>query len=135
MEAGDSGSPIAETDDQLIETFLTSFVGGDGDGIKELVTEDCMLHQPRWPKDTEGREAIVAATRTNEGSFEDLVITVEQSVKEGDRIGAYVTASGRNVGPMKAEAREIAPTGRTFEVPQFGIYAIAQTYEGPESGT
>lgn len=124
MVAADGGATIAETDEQLIEGFLTALVGGDAEGIAELVTEDCVLHQPRWPKDTVGREAIVTETRTNTGSFTDLVITVEQSVTDGDRIGAYVTASGRNVGPLRVGDREVAPTGQAFRVPQFGIYRL-----------
>lgn len=124
MVTADGGSTEGQTDEQLIEAFLTAFVSGDGDEIAKLVTEDCVLHQPRWPKDTVGREAIVAATRTNEGSFEDLVVTVEQSVSEGNRIAAYVTVSGRNVGPLRVGDQEIAPTGHTFRVPQFGMYRL-----------
>lgn len=121
---GDESIGEAATD-QLIEAFLTAFVGGDGGAIADLVTEDCVLHQPRWPKDTVGREAIVTETRTNEGSFTDLDITVEQSVASGGKVAAQVRASGRNVGPLRVEDQEVAPTGRTFDVPQFGIYRIA----------
>lgn len=124
MTAVDDGSTVVETDAQLVEAFLTAFVGGDGESIADLVTEDCVLHQPRWPKDTEGRERIVEETLTNEGSFTDLAMTVEQSVTSADRIAAYVTASGRNVGPLRVGDDEVAPTGRTFEVPQFGIYEV-----------
>lgn len=87
-------------------------------------TEEGVLHQPRWPLDVEGREAIVEKTHSAEGTFADVVVHVEQSVRSGDRIAAQVTASGRNVGPLRMGEREIAPTGRTFTVPQFGIYRI-----------
>ncbi|MFB6309674.1 MAG: hypothetical protein ABEH64_00695 [Salinirussus sp.] len=30
------------------------------------MTADCVLHQPRWPRDTAGRDAIVEETRTNQ---------------------------------------------------------------------
>lgn len=124
MVAVDDGSAVASTDEGLVEAFLTAFVGGDADAIADLVTADCVLHQPRWPRDTAGRDAIVEATRTNEGTFTDLAITVERSIRAGDELAAYVTASGRNVGPVRMEDREVAPTGRTFEVPQFGHYRI-----------
>jgi ketosteroid isomerase-like protein len=124
MIAVDEGSAVASTDEGLVEAFLAAFVGGDAAAIADLVTDDCVLHQPRWPRDTEGKEAIVEATRTNEGTFADLDITVERAVKTDDELAAYVTASGRNVGPVRVENREVAPTGRTFEIPQFGHYRI-----------
>lgn len=111
--------------ERLVESFLGAFVGGDPKSIAGLVTEDCVVHQPRWPRDTEGRDAIVEETRDNEGMLTDVVMTVNESVASGDRIAAYVTASGRNVGPLTMEDKEIAPTGHTFEVPQFGIYRVS----------
>jgi predicted ester cyclase len=107
-----------------VGAFLTAFVGGDAEAVTNLVTEDCVLHQPRWPLDVRGREAIVEKTRTSDGSFTDVAITVEESVTSGDRIAAYVTASGHNVGALRVGDREVAPTGRTFDVPQFGIYRV-----------
>ena len=124
MPVSDSGETDVATDEGVVEAFLTAFVGGDAEGVAELVTEDAVLHQPRWPLDTEGRAAIVAKTRTAEGTFADVSVTVEQSVRSGDRIAVQVTATGRNVGPLRMEDREIAPTGRTFTVPQFGIYRL-----------
>ena len=122
--AVDDGSAVAEASEALVEAFLTAFVGGDTEAIAELVTDDCILHQPRWPRDTEGKEAIIEATRTNEGTFTELAMTVERSVSAGNELAVYVTARGRNVGPVRMEDREIAPTGRTFNVPQFGHYQI-----------
>lgn len=124
MVAVDSGSAATASDEELVEAFLTAFVGGDGDTVADLVTDDCVLHQPRWPLDTEGKAAIVEATETSEGTFTDLLVTVERSVTDGDELAAYVTAGGRNVGPVRVGDREIAPTGRTFEIPQFGHYRI-----------
>jgi|GEM_PF-6966595 len=123
MATTDSGATEA-TDERLVEAFLTAFVGGDAEVIADLVTDNCVLHQPRWPLDVEGREAVVEKTRTADGSFADVAMTVEESVTSGDRIAAYVTASGHNVGALRVGDREVAPTGRTFEVPQFGIYRV-----------
>lgn len=124
MAAIDDGSAAEASDERLVEAFLTAFVGGDTETIAELITEDCVLHQPHWPLDTEGKAAIVEATRSNEGTFADTSMTVERSVAVGDEIAAYVTASGCNVGPVRMEDREIAPTGHTFSIPQFGHYRI-----------
>lgn len=105
-------------------SFLVAFVGGDGDAVGDHVTEDCVLHQPRWPLSTEGRAAIVAKTEEAAGAFTDVAMAVEDVVVDGDRVAAYVTASGHNVGPIAMEGREIAPTGRRFEIPQFGHYRV-----------
>lgn len=124
MAAVNDDSTVARSDEGLVEAFLTAFVGGDTAAIADLVTDDCVLHRPRWPLETVGKEAIVEATRANEGTFTDLSVTVERLVASGDDVAAHVTASGRNVGPMRMEDREIAPTGQSFEVPQFGHYRI-----------
>ena len=110
----------------LVREFLTAFVGGNTDAVGDLVTEDCVLHRPRWPLDVTGRTAIVEATGTNEGTFADLDIRLEDAVVADDRIAVYATASGRNVGPVRMGEREIAPTGRTFAVPQFGHYRLRE---------
>lgn len=111
---------------RLIERFLTAYVGGDTETLGDLLTEDCIVHQPRWPRDTVGRNAIIESARDTDGTFADVHVTVEEIVvdERGERVAAFVTAGGRNVGPLRMEDREIAPTGRTFEVPQFGIYRL-----------
>jgi len=124
MATTETGGAAGLSDERLVEAFLTAFVGGDADRISDLVTEDCVLHQPRWPLDRAGKAAVIDATRANEGSFTDLAIEVERSVSAGDEVAAYTTARGRNVGPIRTATREIAPTGKTFEVPQFGHYRI-----------
>lgn len=124
MMSVDGGSVVKKPNEALIEAFLTAFVGGDTDALANLVTDDCVLHQPRWALVTEGKEAILEATRVNEGTFTDIDVTVERSVASDGELAAYVSAKGRNVGPVRMENREIAPTGRTFEIPQFGHYRI-----------
>lgn len=124
MVSTETETPVPATDGELVEAFLTAFVGGDYDAIENLVTDDCVLHQPRWPLDVEGKEAIVAKTRESAGMLADVEMTVQQMVAADDRVAAYVTASGRNVGPLGMGDREIAPTGRRFSVPQFGIYRV-----------
>lgn len=116
---------VAErTDEELVEAFLTALVAGDAAAMAGLVTDDCVIHQPRWPLDWEGREAVLEHTREMAGSFEDVSVTVERQVRDGHEVAAFATASGRNVGPLRMEGNEIAPTGRTFEVPQFGHYRV-----------
>jgi ketosteroid isomerase-like protein len=61
MVAIDDGAAVEDANERLVGAFLSAFVGGDVEAIADLVTEDCILHQPRWPRDTEGREAIVEA--------------------------------------------------------------------------
>ena len=124
MVPPDAHHELEDPIEGLVESFLTAFVGGDDHGIATLVTDDCILHQPRWPVDTEGKAAIIEATRATEGTFTDVSMTVNEAVRAGERFGAYVTARGRNVGPLGLGDTEIAPTGRTFEVPHFGIYRI-----------
>jgi ketosteroid isomerase-like protein len=124
MESTDNEQTEVATEEGVVAAFLTALVDGDTEAMADLVTEDAVLHQPRWPLDVEGREAIVEKTRSAEGTFADVAIKVDQSVRSGDRIAAQATASGRNVGALRMEDREIAPTGRAFTVPQFGIYRL-----------
>lgn len=124
MSTASDAEPARRSPEDLVETFLTALLEGDGAAMADVVTDHCVYHQPRWPRTTEGLPAIVAEAESNLGTFADVSITVDQSVVDVDRIAAQVTASGRNVGAIRMEDREIAPTGRSFEVPQFGIYRI-----------
>lgn len=58
------------------------------------------------------------------GAFTDQWGRVEQIVAEGDRVAVYATCGGRQTGPLNLDGREIAPTGRQFEVPQFAIVRV-----------
>jgi predicted ester cyclase len=120
-----TASGTATAEERLVAEFLAAYAGGDADAVANLVTDDCVVHQVRWPKNTVGRDAVVAETASNEGRFADFAVRIEDAVVGDDRVAAYAVAGGRNVGPIRMEGREIAPTGRRFEVPQFGHYRLA----------
>lgn len=124
MDTVESDLETGEEYGQLVADFLTAFVAGDGAAIGEVITDDCVIHQVRWPLDTAGREAIVADTNGRAGAFTDVEIDVESVVAEGDRVAVYTTARGRNVGALAVGDREVAPTGNSFEIPQFAHYRI-----------
>lgn len=46
MSTAADDSIVVVTKDQLIEVFPTAFVGGDAEGIAELVTADYIFHYP-----------------------------------------------------------------------------------------
>lgn len=67
-----------------------------------------------------------AETTSNAGTFAAFGVQIEESAADGDRITAFAKAGGRNVGSIRIGDREIAPTGRSFEVPQFGHYPLRE---------
>lgn len=106
---------------------------GDLEAWADLVTEDYTVHQVRWPLDTVGRAANVEKMHDLLETFSDYHATVEEVIAEGDRVAVYMTVGARHTGPLSMGDRELAPTGESYEVPQFAIHrfedgAIAETW-------
>lgn len=114
----------AKTNRELVERAFEALNSGDVDAYVDMLTEDFVLHQPRWPLDTVGREANREKLETMAGAFTDQWGRIEQVVADGDRVAVYATYGGRQTGPLNVDGREIAPTDRRFEVPQFAIVRV-----------
>lgn len=114
----------AEANRELVERAFEALNAGEVDAYVDLLAEDFVLYQPRWPMDTVGREANREKLETIADAFTDQWGRIEQVVADGDRVAVYATYGGRQTGPLSVGDREIAPTGRSFEVPQFAIVRV-----------
>lgn len=130
---------MAVSDSQLQQHKDTVFAAieaasnGELDRWADLVTEDYTVHQVRWPLDTVGRAANREKMEELMETFSDYHATVEDIVAEGDRVAVYLTVGARHTGPLTMGDRELAPTGESYEVPQFLVHRfedgkIAETW-------
>jgi steroid delta-isomerase-like uncharacterized protein len=88
------------------------FGGGNVDVVDALVHEDAVGHDPAQPGPVNGREGVKASAQGYRGAFPDLVMTVDQSIAEGDMVATRWTARGTHDGELFG----IAPTGKQATV-------------------
>jgi ketosteroid isomerase-like protein len=72
----------------------------DWDEVRSLLHPDVRLDQRRMPDGSlsEGRDAFVAYSRRWFGTWDELRLTPERFIEEGDRVLALMTVEGRGKG-------------------------------------
>jgi uncharacterized protein len=72
----------------------------DWDAVRSLLHPDVRLDQRRMPDGSlsEGRDAFVEYSRRWFGTWDELRLTPERFIEEGDRVLALMTVEGRGKG-------------------------------------
>lgn len=96
----------------LVRRFLSDVVaGGDTAAVDVFLTEDATVHNLGFGE-THGQEALSAlGWRVLAGSNVD--VDIEDVVATEDRVAVRATVSGMHRGSLM----DLAPTGRSFEIP------------------
>lgn len=94
--------------------FDRAFNHGDLTTVDELVSPDLITHLPGWglPAGRLGLKQMIANLRA---AFPDLLCTIEDEIREGDRLAAHWTMRGSHQGPYFGSR----PTGRAVAVQGF----------------
>ncbi|MFE4589769.1 ester cyclase [Streptomyces laurentii] len=102
---------------QLMEHFLAAYNEGDPRHL-----DHCLHPEYRHPNPAveRGIEGMRAAIRRWASTVEDLSLTLDDLVVEGDKAVARMTFSGRQVGPILG----IPASGRRFSVGLIDIFLI-----------
>ena len=91
---------------------------GDLDAANELLTPGFVLHVPLpCSPGVQGIDEVVTACRA---AFENLNVTVEDMVAEGDRVAARFTARGIHKGPFMG----LPPTGKPIVMTGMEIFRL-----------
>lgn len=85
----------------------------------ELVAVTYVNHNPA-PGEAPGREGLKAFVAYLRRAFDDLRITIEDQIAEGDKVVTRFTISGRQEG----EFAGIPPTGKFASVTAMGIHRM-----------
>ncbi len=95
----------------LRQLFDQAFNQGDLSRVDELVSADFVTQLPGWglPAGRLGLKQMIANLRT---AFPDLQCTIEDEIREGDRLAAHWTMRGTHQGAYFGSQ----PTGRVVAV-------------------
>ncbi len=85
----------------------------------DLVAADYVCHNPA-PGEAPGREGLKAFVAYLHRSFDDLHVTIEDQVAEGDRVATRYTIRGRQEG----EFAGIPPTGKLVTITATSMHRI-----------
>jgi steroid delta-isomerase-like uncharacterized protein len=102
---------IKRTDSLMLRIFEEAFNQGNLAVVNEVLTSDHITHNaftgaPRGPQ---GLKGLIVLFRT---AFPDLHCTVEDEIREGDKLAAHWVMRGTQKGPFLGNQ----PTGRAVVV-------------------
>jgi steroid delta-isomerase-like uncharacterized protein len=108
-----------EANISLCKRLYTEINKGNLGVFDELTSETFVEHEalPGFPSTREGVKAFFAAMRT---AFPDLAFNVEFYVADGDKVVAYLTINGTNMGEFMGRAA----TGKKIDVTTVDIFQI-----------
>ncbi len=107
-----------ETNADVVRRIAAAVSTGDLDALDGFLTEDYVEHNPAFPADRRGPDAIRAFVGPYRAAFPDLEILEEDVITAGDR----VVFRHRVVGTHENEFRGIPPTGERIDVEGIAIY-------------
>ena len=108
-----------EQNKALVRRFINEiFVQRSFDAVDELVTDDFMWHGLATA--TPGRESLSDAMRRVSSGLDEVAMTIEDVIAEGDRVAVRLTSHAVQVG----EFMSIPPSGRAFTIGEIHIFRV-----------
>jgi steroid delta-isomerase-like uncharacterized protein len=104
----------------IVRRFIDEvFVAGRPDAVDELVATDFVPHT--WGAMANGRDGLKQAIERVGQGLEDVAMTIEDMVAEGDRVAVRLTSRARQVG----EFMGMPPSGREYEIGEIHLFRVA----------
>ncbi|GGK82697.1 hypothetical protein Ppa06_59990 [Planomonospora parontospora subsp. parontospora] len=118
LDLGHKGTTLnRESALRLMEHFLAAYNEGEPKHLDHCLHPDYRHPNPAAER---GIEGMRAAVRRWAASVEDLRLTLDDLVVEGDKVVARMTFSGRQVGTILG----IPPSGERFSVGLIDIFLV-----------
>lgn len=108
-----------EENKRLVERFYDHLRKGTIGDTTDIVTPDCIRHDPSGREDP-GPSAFAARVRRTEGALSDLVSTPDIVIAEGDKVAVRWTITARHTGPRDG----FPATGRNVTFSGVNIFRI-----------
>ncbi|MET9734950.1 ester cyclase [Streptomyces sp. NPDC006458] len=108
---------------ELVHAYYEQFLSAPGDlsVADEILTSDVVFDNPISPDGIHGVAAYKEFAERWYTGFPDRLFTVEDTVEEGDKVGAVFTITGTH----KGEFMGAAPTGNPITVRGMNIFHLA----------
>jgi steroid delta-isomerase-like uncharacterized protein len=113
-------SPCADNK-QLVHRFMDECWNlGKFESLREMVADDCRLHDPVFPLLISGVENLRQHIITRRNGFPDLNITIDNTIAEGDEVVLHWTAHGTH----RHRFLGLEPTNRSATVSGASIFRV-----------
>ncbi len=103
---------------QLVHRFMDECWNlGKFESLREMVADDCRIHDPVFPSLTAGIENLKQHIITCRNGFPDLNFTIEDTIGEGDEVVTHWTARGTHRSKflgLEATNRSATVTGTSI---------------------
>ncbi|WP_035350097.1 ester cyclase [Edaphobacter aggregans] len=93
---------------------------GKMDSVRELVSDDCRIHDPAFPTLTSGAENLMRHIGMCRTGFPDLTFSIDDTIAERDEVVLHWTAQGTHKAPFLG----MQPTNRNATVSGTSIFRI-----------
>jgi steroid delta-isomerase-like uncharacterized protein len=111
---------VSDTNKAVRRRYHDAWNAGDTDALDELMAAGVVNHSP-LPDQPEGVEGFKQAIRWMRAGVPDLLISIDSTVSQGDRVSTRWTGTGTHSGPLMG----IPPTGKAVTVSGIDICRIA----------
>jgi steroid delta-isomerase-like uncharacterized protein len=106
---------------QLVHRFMDECWNlGQFESLREMVADDCRIHDPVFPSLTSGADNLKRHIITCRNGFPDLNFTPDDTIGEGDEVVVHWTARGTH----RALFLGLQPTNRSATVSGTSIFRI-----------
>ena len=93
---------------------------GKMDSVRELVAENCRIHDPVFPSLTSGADNLARHIATCRNGFPDLYFTIDDTIAERNEVVLHWTARGTHRGDFLG----MRPTNRNATVSGTSIFRL-----------
>jgi len=108
-----------EENKRLVELFYEHLRGGTIGRAADVITPDCIRHDPSGREDP-GPSGFAARVGRTDGAFSDLKSTPDMVLADGDKVAVRWTITCRHTGPY----RGFPATGRDVKFSGVNIFRI-----------
>lgn len=110
-----------EQNKAIAKRFAQVWAAGELHIVDELAAPDIVVSYPIPPEPLHGAEAFKAFLTEFIAGLPDAVVTVDDTVAEGDKVACRWTVRGTQDGPLFG----FPPSGRSVQISGFTFYRIS----------
>ena len=107
---------------EVMRRKIAAFNAHDAEETRAVFSPDCRKEVPG--ASLRGADQVVAYFQMFWDAFPDIRVMVEGSVEEGSVVGIHGRSTGTHTGTLRTPSGDIAPTGRTIDLPISDFYEV-----------
>ena len=111
----------AEESRAIVRRYLDVYERGNVDLLDELLSPDYVNHSPATPDLPTGPEGVKAVVSMFRSAMPDLVIVIEDTIAESDKVAVRYTLEGTHEGELFG----VPPTGRRLSIKSITVERVS----------